>query len=390
MTQPPLPDDLVVVVARVVGLAILAGSLAGLLGIVHRFYARSRIPEGLAILVGLSGVALYLNTTSGLAEVLADDVDLLAPGSTLFHVATFGLAGVAAAVGGRVGDQVGDAVVTFSGDHGSDVDVSGLVTAVGRVITVDLPEEIGDVEAYDPVDPATKETLAGATLIFPRRLTVAELRDRLVARLKDDYGVGHVDVELDDDGTVTYLAVGARQAGLGPTLPPETRAVAIRADPARGATAGDVVQVFTTDPEPKRVATAEVRGTAGDIVTVAVDAGDVEKLDPAVRYRLVTLPVEPRADREFASLLRSVEETMSVSTIAEGASLVGQPVGSIDASVVAVRTADGSIDPIPSRDRQLAAGESVYAIARPDQLRRLDEAARTEPTTTKPVATEGD
>jgi hypothetical protein len=35
-------------------------------------------------------------------------------------------------------------------------------------------------------------------------------------------------------------------------------------------------------------------------------------------------------------------------------------------------------------------GESLYAIGRPDQLRRLDEAARGEPTTTKPVATDDD
>ena len=35
-------------------------------------------------------------------------------------------------------------------------------------------------------------------------------------------------------------------------------------------------------------------------------------------------------------------------------------------------------------------GESLYAIGRPDQLRRLEEAARGEPTTTKPVGTDDD
>lgn len=390
MTEAALAVDPVVTAANVVGLALLAGAAATLLGIVHRFYARSAVPSGLAILVGLSGVALYLNTTSALSEVLANDTDMLALGSTLFNVVAFGLAGVAAAVGGRIGDRIGGSVGALAGDRSSEIDVSGFVEAVGRVITVELPDEIEDVEAYDPVEPATKEKLAGATLVFPRRLTVEELRERLVARLKDDYGVGQVDVELDDDGTVTYLALGAREAGLGPTLPPETCAVAIRADPARAASPGDLVQVFTAGPEAKRITTAEIRGTAGDVVTVAVDAGDVESLDTEMRYRLVTLPVEPRADREFASLLRTAEETMSVTTVANGAPLVGRPVGSIDAAVVAVRLPDGSIDPIPHRDRQVAAGESLYAIARPDQLRKLDEVARGEPTTTKPAAPEGD
>lgn len=379
MIQPVPAGDPAAAATRVVLLGLLAGSSALLVGLLHRFYTRSRVPEGLAVLVGLSVVALYLNTTAALGEVIADDTDLLALGSALFNVAAFGLAGLAAAAGGRAGDRLGESLVALSDSPTTDVDVSGLVTSVGRVVTVDFPTEIEDMEGYDPVDPRTKETLAGATLVFPRRLTVEELRERLVARLKDDYGVGHVDLELTADGTVTYLAVGAREAGIGPTLPPESCAVAVRADPANAASAGDLVQVYAPGPEPTRVATAEVRGTASDVVTLAVDAADAGTLDGETRYRLVTLPVEPRADREFASLLRSVEETMGVATVDAGSSLVGQPVSAVDAAVVAIRTADGTIEPIPRRSRTIAAGESVYAIARPDRLRRLDEAARATP-----------
>ncbi|MFC7026412.1 hypothetical protein ACFQH8_00440 [Halomicroarcula sp. GCM10025710] len=135
-----------------------------------------------------------------------------------------------------------------TGGRDIDADVSEIVQTVGRVTSVKLPEEIDDIVGYDPMPEAIKDDLANRRFLFPRRLTRDELRSRLVSRLKTDYGVGHVDLDLADDGSVTYLAVGSRAAGIGPTLPPSTNAVAIRADPANAASAGDLVQVWETDP----------------------------------------------------------------------------------------------------------------------------------------------
>jgi hypothetical protein len=101
-------------------------------------------------------------------------------------------------------------------------DVSRLVRTVGRLTAVEVPDEIGDVVGYEPVEPAVEAQLAGKTRVSPRRLTVAEFRDRFVERLRTDYGVGHVDVEFTDQGTVEYLAVGRRESGIGPTLTPGT------------------------------------------------------------------------------------------------------------------------------------------------------------------------
>jgi hypothetical protein len=139
---------------------------------------------------------------------------------------------------------------------------------------------------------------------------------------------------------------------------------------------GDVVQVYRTTAEgAERVTGAEVRGVDEDVVTLAVDAAEADRLDAETRYRLLTMPVEPRADREFASLLRTAEETMGVVTVTEGSSLVGVPVGALDVAVVAIRPADGAVEAIPSRDRTLTAGETVFAVAAPSLLRRLETAA---------------
>lgn len=234
------------------------------------------------------------------------------------------------------------------------------------------------MEGYDPVPPETKEKFAGQTLVFPRRQTVEELERRVEDRIKKDYGVGRVDVDLDGEGTVMYFAVGSRQAGIGPTLPPETVAVAVHADPAFAASAGDIVQIYRPTAEGggvERVTGAEVRGVDDDVVTLAVDAAEADRLDAETRYRLLTMPVEPRADREFASLLRAAEETMGVVTVEEGSSLVGVPIGAVDAAVVAVHPPDGPVEAIPSRHRTLALGETVFAVATPALLRRLETAA---------------
>ena len=359
--------------ARIAGTAVLAGFLAAVVALFYRWYVRERVPAGLALLVGLSGVAAVAGATSLLAQQLVPggaEPDALA---ALLNVVTFLVGGLGAYAGMRVGDALGIDLFAATGGNGIDGEVSQLVKAVGRVIAVEIPEEIDDVVGYDPVAAATRETLAGRTFLFPRRLTQAELRERFVSRLKTDYGVGHVDVEFDETGAIEYLALGSRAAGIGPTLPPATNAVAIRADPANAASAGDLVQVWETDP-PRRVLTGELRGVADEIVTVAIDAADTPKLDPTSRYKLVTLPVQDRPDREFASLLRAADETLATVTVAAGSPIDGTPVGSLSVTVAAVTRDDEQPVPLPARDRVLRAGDVLYAIATPDALRKLEAA----------------
>jgi hypothetical protein len=371
-----LAGTLLRVGAQVVGLATLAGGLAAAVAFGYRWYVRDRVPRGLALLAGVAGVAVYLNTTAALGQAITGTADPTDVEVALFNIAAFATGTAGAALGRRLGDRV--ALATVAGGEAVDDSVGRLVRTVGRTITVDLPEELDDAVGYDPVPEGTKESLAGRTFVFPRRLTVSELRDRLVERLRTDYAVGHVDAELAADGTVEYLALGARPAGLGPTLPPATKAVAVRADPAFAASAGDTVQLWAGNP-PERVLTAELRGVSGDVATLAVDATDAPKVDPATRYRLVTLPVGNRPDREFASLLRAAHETFSSVTVGAGSPLDGLPVGALAPAVVAVKPEGGDAVPLPDRTHLLAPGETVFAIAGPELLRRLERAAEPAP-----------
>lgn len=361
--------------ATVVGVVVLAAFLAAVTGALYRWYAGERVQEGLAALVGLSAVAIYLNTTTAIGQVIVGGAGLFDLEAALVNVGTFALAGIATLGGRAIGDRFALEASVITGRRELEADVSRLVTSVGRVVAVTIPETIEDIDGYDPVPPETKDALAGKTLLFPRRLTVAELRDRLRTRLADDYGITHVDVELADDGAVEYLAVGSRAAGLGPTLAPGTAAVAVRADPAYAASSGDEVELWRTDTEPERVATGELRGTAGDVVTVALEEPTARSLPTDESYRLVTRSAEPRADREFAGVLRAADETLSAVTVEPGSGLVGTPLAGTDVAVVAVQPADGELLAVPPRARPFEPGDLVYAVGGPAALRQLETAA---------------
>ncbi len=372
-------EDPTTAAINLVVFALLSALAAGALAVAYRWYFRETVPEGISILVGVAVVALYINTASLGVAVSDGTVDLFRPNVVFFNVVALGIATFAAPVGRRLGDAVSTDLFSIAGLRQFEGEMGTVVRSVGRVTSVTLPETIADMESYDPVSEETKTELAGKTLLFPRRLTVDQLRTRLIERLKEDYSVGYVDLDLTEKATVEYLALGLRAAGVGATLAPGTVAVAVRADPPNNASAGDMVQVWRGGETPERIAVGELRGVAESVVTVAIDEGDTKLVSPTAQYRLLTLPAEPRADREFATLLRGVDETMASVTVEAESDLVGTTPRALTATIVAIKPYDAAITALPDRDRDFTAGETVYALGRPDVLRRLEERATAQP-----------
>ncbi len=412
-------EELLEAAVRIVGYAALAGGVSAIVSFVYRWYVRETIPEGIAVLLGVSAVAVWLNTRSALGDAILGGTELLAPATAIYTITAFVVGAIAADAGRRAGGSLAGSVLATSLGTRELADVNQLVRAAGRVVAVPLPETVEDVDGYDPVDPETKAQLEGTTLVFPRRLSPGELRDRIVSRLEHDYGIGHVDVELGEDRTIAYLAVGSRVAGLGPTLAPGTAAVAVQADPAFHAGPGDAVEVWTTESrgnptgtddstaggavgdertdvpdagngrpapsdadgastaagtgEPTLVCSAELRAVAGDTVTLAVDEEDLDALDPSRAYRLTTLPATPGADRELASLLWAADETITSASVGQDGPLSDSLVGDLGATVVAIER-DGKPIVTPGDDRALEAGDRLLILGRPDALRRVGTA----------------
>lgn len=413
LLQNGVAVDIVAGLANVVGLGVLAAAVAAVVAAIYRWIVADTVPRGVTTLLGLCAVALVLNTTAAFGQVLTGVEDPLALAAVGFNGAAFVVATVLAPIGRRVGDRVAVTVAAVTGAVEVDAEVGRLVKTVGRVVVVTLPDharEIDDVVGYEPVSAETKAELTGKTFLFPRRLRVGDLQERLATRLRDDYDVGVVDVTLDASGAVTYLAIGRQPVGLGQSLPPETAAVAVRADPANAASAGDLVQLWErptdaasvqpngerdvrgdaegetpderdvssadtrladssdsagspspredggTASTPTRVATGEVRAVVGDVVTLAVDASVAPRVAGG-RYRLVTLPYDPPADREFVALSTGADETLTTLVVGDGrerggrdeadaAARAGDVVASTDAAGAAdaERVVDGSAD----------------------------------------------
>ncbi|SIS08913.1 TrkA C-terminal domain-containing protein [Natronorubrum thiooxidans] len=390
-------------VVRLLGFSLLAGGAATGVAFVYYWYSTDEIPEGVAILFGVSMVAIWLNTKTALQDAIIGETPLLDPETAVYTVTAFVVSAIAADGGRRLGEYLARDVFSIATPR-TITEVSQLVRSAGRVVSVTLPETIEDVDGYDPVDPSTKAELAGRTVLLPRRLDPEALRERLIDRLERDHGIGHVDVEFAADGTIEYLAVGSRPAGLGPTLAPGSVAVAIRADPAPDASPGDAVRIWRRDADSLRRATGgELRGVADDVATVAVDADDARELGARVTnstdsserddgrhaglartnadmpYRLVTLPRNPSAERELVSLLRAADETVTTLTVAAGDALEGTTVDSLPVLVVALERAGAAADePIafPDGTTRLEAGDVAYALGRPDALRRVTDGER--------------
>jgi len=367
-----LGTPLLALVYRLVGLSVLAAAVAGTAAFLFRWRAGTQFPEGPALLLGLGAVAVYLNTKLALVQFLGATGDPLASETVVLNLGILVVSGGSAAVGWRAGDRLGQH--ERFGAVSLQPRLSPLVRATGRVITVTLPDTVDDIDGYDPVSEATKTALSGKTYNFSRGLTVEQLEEALTLRLRTDHDVGHVDVDLAVDGTVEFLAVGRRAAGIGPTLSPGSRATAITADPAFAASPGDTVQIWNGAAD-ERVGTAELRATVGHTATVSAREEVVAALDPRTDYRLMTLSANERADRTFAGMLRRADETLSVVELQPGATLVDRTVGDLGLSVIAIKRPDDTTATIPSRDLELAAGDRVFAIGHPTELRRLEAAA---------------
>lgn len=360
---------LITVLYRLIGLALLAALVSGSFSFFFRWRTQSQLPEGPALLLGLGAVTLYLNTNIILVQFLGADGEALTSNAIFTNLLIFAVSTVTAAAGWQAGDRFGQSDrfrPTFQPN------LSPLVRATGRSLTVELPDTIADIEGYEPVAESQKEAIAGESYNFSRRITVDALAQQIETRIRTEYDVGHVDIDVTVDGEVSYLAVGGRATGIGPTLPPHMTATAITADPAFSAGSGDTVQIWDGD---KRVGTAELRGTAGRTVTVASRDTLIKQLDPETAYRLLTLPAEERVDRVLAGMLRRSVETMGTITVKPDSTLAGRSLRDLGVPVVAVESEDGTTETVPERTRQIMAGETLSVVTHPTVLRRIEAAA---------------
>ncbi|MFB6187628.1 MAG: cation:proton antiporter regulatory subunit [Halobacteriaceae archaeon] len=363
-----VPISLISPLIRVGSIILISEIVVLISAIIYRWYTRNRIQLGLAILLALATVVLYLNVMTALGEVVKGQESHLSTQIVFMNLIVLATSATIAPLALRIGDRIAIAILAVSGVRILEGTVGSFAKTVGGVTTVQLPDKIEDLDNYDPVPQDIKDKLVGKSLVFPRSVSVDELKERLVTRLKEEYDIGFVDVEISSAGEITYLGVGQRLAGLGHTLSPGMAAVAIKGDPPNSASSGDRVQLWTTGENPQRVTTAEIRATQDDVVTIVLDETEAKSLTQDT-YNLVTLPTDTQPEREFVSILRASEETMQIHTVEENSKLIGQTIGDIPISVIAVSREEEFV-PIPPRKYSISKNDTLYIVASAEEFRR--------------------
>lgn len=364
----------------VVGMALLAVTVGATGALLYRLIMDTAVPWHVPIITGVGAVGLWMNTARTIVEFIertATQQPLLLQNMAT-NSAAIAVSGVAAIAGARLGDQVGLSLRAVTGARRSEIPMGQLVQTIGRFISVQVPraEDIRDVGEYEPVSEETKEEVSNAEFRFPRGLTLDQLHQRVVDRLRHDYGIGNVDLELDEEGTITYLAIGSREAGIGPTLPARRGAISVQATSAPEATPGDRVQVWTVENgRARRITNAELRGASDEVATLVMDVEQLEAIDQSQTYELVTLNSEQRPELEFVSLLRTANERMDSITVVDGSQLVGLPIGALTLPVIAIRAASDTMHTAPPREHVCGVGDTVYVIGSPDEFRKFKTAA---------------
>jgi len=89
--------DPLALTAQLLGIGVAAATAAALVALGYRWYVRERVPTGLAVLFGLSVVAVLLQTTGALGAVIsggAQEEAVLDPSDVLHNLAAFALGAV--------------------------------------------------------------------------------------------------------------------------------------------------------------------------------------------------------------------------------------------------------------------------------------------------------
>jgi hypothetical protein len=247
-----------------------------LLSIVYRYFTNEKFPTFLGIAFGLG----FWGFTGGLLDI--------------FEEPSFGVAIQIIAVtifvvwGVNTGDKIAGKIPK------KGVSIFGIRGGKPTYTTVKLPNArlIYDMVGKPRVPGSLKAELSEREFTLPADLPIEDIANRVRRRLITDWGVGDVEIELDQDGKVIHFAISAKEQGLSAVIPEGSLAIPIECSviPSNLA-AGDIVKIFLDNNEVlERI---EVKGVNEDqkVITIVADLGLLEKIRGNKASLVVALPI---------------------------------------------------------------------------------------------------
>ncbi|OYR60981.1 potassium transporter TrkA [Halorubrum ezzemoulense] len=418
-----LPVEIVFGVYLGVITGIVPALVAGTLGFVFKYVTDVTIP-GLGVVVlslaiaGVNGGLLALNDETIRSSERA-------PAILTAIVVVLMISLYAHAQGDRLGASAPKRIsLKQLRDRTLSTDVIELVGGRGRV-SVEVAGEVTDIEGYPPLPADTRAAILDGDWTFPADLPLAELEDRFAERLRTEFDLADVSVQIDEQARATVSAAPPTGA-LSKRVPAGKRAVSVSALVPTGIARGDVVRVITPDigvegaviaaqssgkPEPGAGAASTVVPPAGDDadsedfrtdggetdvpsppaataptttggegrVTLAVDRSEATDLLRADRGRVLVLSRGTRREYELTALLRRAGKRFRKVTVAAGGPLDGHTIGeaevreAYDVAVLAARHDSWRV--APDGTQPLSAGNDLFVVGSRDALDRFAEVA---------------
>ncbi|RQG93124.1 hypothetical protein EA462_02665 [Natrarchaeobius halalkaliphilus] len=371
-TQVVVTEWTVTALLNVFGFGLLASVAGATIAFGYRRYSTRPAPLGVGILIGIGVVGVWLNGVGLQQTTVIDETPLFHHATATYFLGAFVVGAVGADGGRRIGDALARDVFEIRCVVGSNERLT-FARSARLSIAVDLPGTVGDLAGYPPVDEAVKQSIAGETVLFPHDLSDTVLESRLERHIEREYDVDYARVTLETNGTVEHVLVGRRPAGIGSTVPPGSVAVCVRADPPGRASAGDPIELWSTEKGSTSLrGTGTLRATTDESVTVSLEEDVAGELDVETRYRLVIRPTASSQVYELASVLRATDETIVSVSVTVNGPLETEFVGWLPGTVLVLHR-DGEVIPFP-RDRvTLEASDELYVLGTPSELRLLEE-----------------
>lgn len=304
---------------------IIYGGIAALpiifLSLIFRYFTNEKLPSFIGIILGLG----ILGVSGGLLAVLEQ--------TTVEGIAQIIVASIIIVWSVGAGDKMAEKIPKVREPF-----FHALKGKKSKYVTIKLPNKhlIYDISGKPKVLDELKSELSEREFIFPSDLSIEEISSRIRRRLVSDWGVGDVELEIDETGKIVYLAVSAKESGLSETIPKGKLAVPVKCNiiPS-GLSSNDIVRIYLKDKEV--IDQVEVRGVNKEdkIVTVIVDPGSFEKIMekeaqlivalPSTKRKIVPIAVKKRSgtleefnnEKIFNSLIKAGANEDSAKEIAE-------------------------------------------------------------------------
>jgi hypothetical protein len=273
----------VLVVESLSGLlrGLISGTIAFftvmLLSVVYRYFTREKLSSFIGILFGLG----FLGFSGGLLAILEQPT--LGGAIEIVAVSIFIVWGV------NTGDKIAEKIPKKSPSSLFD-GIRGGKTAY-TIVKLPNARLIYDMVGKPRVPNSLKAELSEREFTLPADLPLEDIANRVKRRLITDWGVGDVELEVDQDGKVIHLAISAKEQGLSAVIPEGSVAIPIECNviPSNLAS-GDIAKIFLDNNEV--IEKIEVKGVNEDqkVITIVANLGMLEKIRGNKASLVVALP----------------------------------------------------------------------------------------------------